>query len=110
MSPANAAIWHRYLARLPKVGDLRIVLRSDATAVAIIELVAVTHTAFRFVDTAFAAREGEGDGTLRYWRDAHRNYFQRVCARFGGQFSDDTVVICQSFDLLWNGNQGDSDL
>lgn len=84
---------------LPNVGDLSIVLRGDETPVAIIELIAVKHMAFAAVDAAFAAREGEGDGSLAYWRDAHRNYFSRVCARLGGRFDDQTIVICQSFEV-----------
>ena len=103
---ASLAVEFTSLAQpLPKAGDLSIVLRADTTPVAIIELILVQHLAFDAVDAAFAAREGEGDGSLAYWRAAHRDYFGRVCARLGGQFNDQTVVICQSFDVLWT-NKG----
>src|SRR5262249_36984325 len=49
---------------LPGVGDVSVVTRADGTAVAIIELVEVRHVPFQAVDAAYAADEGEGDGTL----------------------------------------------
>ena len=86
---------------LPKYGDVSIVTRADGVPVAIIELVDVRQVPFLDVDAAFAAAEGEGDGTLASWRAAHRRYFGRVCARQGGEFRETTPVICQRFRLAW---------
>jgi hypothetical protein len=36
---------------------------------------------FEEVSEEFAAIEGEGDGSLRYWREVHWTYFGRVCKR-----------------------------
>jgi uncharacterized protein YhfF len=71
-------------SRLPRVGDVSIVTLADGTPVAIIELVEVRQLPFDVVDAAFAADEGEGDGSLKWWRRAHRRYFARVCARSAG--------------------------
>jgi len=89
---------------LPTVGDVSIVTTADDRPVAIIELTEVRHVRFDAVDETFAAAEGEGDGSLAWWRDAHFRYFTRVCARLGGNFDDASVVICQRFRLLWNGH------
>lgn len=86
---------------LPAVGDIGIVLSGDGVPMAIIELVEVRHLPFRDVDAAFAADEGEDDGTLASWRDAHRAYFGRVAARAGLRFDETTTVICQRFRLVW---------
>jgi len=86
---------------LPKSGDVSIVTRADGVPVAIIELVEVRQVPFQEVDAAFAADEGEGDGTLASWQAAHRKYFGRVCARQGGEFGETTLVICQRFRLAW---------
>ena len=88
---------------LPAVGDVSIVTLANGTPVAIIELVEVREIPFQAVDAAFAAAEGEGDGTLVWWQAAHRRYFVRVCARLGGTFDETTPVICQRFRVLWNG-------
>jgi uncharacterized protein YhfF len=86
---------------LPAPADVSIVTRADGTPVAIIELAEVRHVPFDAVDAAFAADEGEGDGTLAWWQAAHRRYFGRVCARVGGNFDETALVICQRFRLLW---------
>lgn len=86
---------------LPAVGDLGIVLLGDGKPVALIELTSVRHLAFQAVDAAFAAEEGEGDGSLAWWQTAHRGYFGRIAARNGAQFDEATLVICQKFRLLW---------
>jgi len=88
---------------LPQAGDVSIVTLADGDPVAIIELVDVRHTPFQAVDAGFAAEEGEGDGSLEWWQLAHRRYFGRVCARFGGTFDETSVVICQRFRLVWGG-------
>jgi len=86
---------------LPARGAVSIVTRADGTPVAIIEFTEVRHIPFHGVDAAFAADEGEGDGTLAWWRAAHRKYFSRVCARGGGSFDETALVICRRFRLLW---------
>ena len=93
---------------LPVAGDVSIVMRGDGSPLAVIEFVEVRQIPFQFVDAAFAADEGEGDGSLAYWRLAHREYFSRVCARFGGIFDETTSVICQRFQLLWSDDPAGS--
>jgi uncharacterized protein YhfF len=88
---------------LPAAGDVSIVLLADGTPVVIIEEVEVRHLPFEAVDAAFAADEGEGDGSLAWWQAAHRRYFGRVCARLGGRFDETTPVMCRRFRLVWRG-------
>jgi uncharacterized protein YhfF len=88
---------------LPKVGDVSIILSGSGAPVAIIELYEVQHLPFDAVDEEFVSLEGEGDGSLAYWRAAHTEYFNGVCKRLGGRFDETTPVICQSFRLLWRG-------
>lgn len=56
---------------------------------------------FGAVDEALAAQEGEGDGSLAYWRDDRASYFGVVCARSGGTLKKSTPVLCQRFRLVW---------
>ena len=101
MGPAAANFWQRYLDTLPveftslgmplpKVGDLGIVLLGDGSPVALIELTSVRHLAFQAVNAAFAAEEGEGDGSLAWWQTAHRGSFGRIAAQNGAQFDEAT--------------------
>jgi uncharacterized protein YhfF len=84
----------------PASGDVSIVTRGDGTPVAIIGTTDVRLVPFGQVDAEFAATEGEGDGSLAYWRDAHTEFFGRVVARLGGRLDDATLVVCERFRLL----------
>ena len=53
------------------------------------------------VDAGFAAAEGEGDGSLEYWRRAHWDYFSRRCAILGRTPSADMPVILERFALIY---------
>jgi uncharacterized protein YhfF len=86
---------------LPKVGDLSIILDGRGNPVGIIERTSVDLVPFHSVDEEFAAYEGEGDGSLRYWREAHTWYFNGVCSRLGAPFDKSTPVLCQRFRLVW---------
>ena len=87
---------------LPAAGDLSIVLDGKGTPVGIIERTSVDLVPFRAIDEEYAAFEGEGDGSLAYWREAHLWYFNTVCARLGGKLEPDTPVLCQRFRLVWS--------
>jgi uncharacterized protein YhfF len=75
-------------------------MRGDGTPVGIIETTDVRLVPFGEVDAGFAATEGEGDGSLAYWREAHTDFFGRVVARLGGRLDDASVVLCERFRLL----------
>jgi uncharacterized protein YhfF len=53
------------------------------------------------VDADFAAAEGEGDGSLAYWREAHWAYFSRRCETLGRTPSNDMPVILERFALIY---------
>lgn len=86
---------------LPTVGSVSIILRGNLTPVAIIERTEVRTLPFEEVADEYAAIEGEGDGSLAYWRQTHREYFNSVCERLGGSFEERTPVICQVFRVVW---------
>ncbi|MDF1522053.1 MAG: ASCH domain-containing protein, partial [Trueperaceae bacterium] len=56
--------------------------------------------AFDEVDEAYAALEGEGDGSLAYWRAAHWDVFGRECARIGRLPAPDMPVVCCAFEVV----------
>ncbi len=60
---------------MPYVGLYNNVLDSDGRAVAIVETTSVEVVPFDEVTEEHAYLEGEGDHTLRYWREAHEDFF-----------------------------------
>jgi uncharacterized protein YhfF len=76
-------------------GERWIVLDGRGLPRCVIESTEVTYRRFGEVDAAFAHDEGEGDRSLAYWRQAHRNYFGRQ-----GKFSEDMMLMCERFRLV----------
>lgn len=88
---------------LPQPGDLSIVTTFDGRAVCIIETRRVDIVPFDQVDAEFAATEGEGDGSLAYWRRAHEAFFGRECQRLGRTPQPDMPVVCERFEVVFRG-------
>ncbi|GEM02260.1 Uncharacterized protein YhfF [Halolactibacillus halophilus] len=82
---------------LPKVGDYSVILDGDGKAVAIIETTHVEICPFDEVTAAHAFLEGEGDRSLRYWRDVHEPFFKQELEEINQPFHDKISVVCERF-------------
>jgi uncharacterized protein YhfF len=91
---------------IPKPGDLSIVTRFSGEPVCVIETARVQVVPFNEVTARFAATEGEGDGTLEYWRQVHTAYFGRECKRLGREFSADMPIVCEEFEVIFRASDG----
>lgn len=85
----------------PKVGDLTVVTDWQGTALCVIETTRIDVVPFDQVSEEFAATEGEGDGSLRYWREAHEAFFARECARIGREPHPQMPVLCERFQIIY---------
>ena len=86
---------------LPAPGDLSVVTTWAGEPLCIIETLSLDVVPFHSVTAEFAATEGEGDGSLAFWRKAHRDYFTRECARLQSEFSEDMPVACERFSVVY---------
>lgn len=86
---------------VPKPGDLTVVTTWDGLPKCVIETTQVDITPFCEVTAEFAAIEGEGDGSLQYWREAHKAYYARECARIGRIPSPSMPVACERFKVVY---------
>ena len=85
---------------IPEVGDVEIVVNHRNEPVLVTRIVKVEVVPFNEVGADFAAREGEGDSSLAYWREAHWAYFSGECRRIGRAPSQAMPVVCSSFEVL----------
>lgn len=85
---------------IPKVGEIEIVVDHLNAPSLVTRITEVEVVPFNEVSAKFAAREGEGDGSLEYWRKAHWEYFSRECQRIGREPMDTMPVVCSSFEVL----------
>jgi uncharacterized protein YhfF len=86
--------------QIPRTGDIEIVVTHRGEPVFVTRLASVTIVPYCGVTAEYAAIEGEGDGSLAHWRDAHWEYFSRECRRIGRQPAQDMPVICSVFEVL----------
>ena len=103
---ATASLLWSYQAEgepLPQVGDLSLVTDWAGEPQCVIETTTVQVVPYEQVPEAFAATEGEGDGSLAYWRRAHWACFGRECARLGREPQLDMPVVCERFEVIWRG-------
>lgn len=85
---------------MPRVGDIEIVVDHSLEPVLVTRLTRVEVVPFSQVSAEYAAIEGEGDGSLKYWQEGHWRFFTRECARIGREPTQDMPVVCSVFELL----------
>ena len=86
---------------IPQAGLITIVLDGRGGPLCIVETVEVSIRKYNEVDAEFARAEGEGDLSLNYWREAHRNFFSRVLPKIGKEFSEDMPLVCERFRVIY---------
>ncbi len=83
--------------RLPQVGDINIILDSREEEICVTVNTAVYRKPFKDITEEYAFREGEGDKSLKYWKDGHAAFFMEETE---GKFTEDMEVVCEEFELL----------
>jgi uncharacterized protein YhfF len=86
---------------MPVLGGYSLVTDHAGTPLLIIRTTQVEIRPYGAVDADFAAAEGEGDGSLQYWQEAHWAYFSRRCAAMGRTPSEDMPVVLERFALVY---------
>lgn len=92
---------------VPKPGDHVLVLDGAGVPACIWRTVRIDILPFIEVGEDFAAAEGEGDGSLAYWREGHRRYFGRQAEREGFAFDERIEVVCERFEIVWPPEMAD---
>ena len=86
---------------LPKAGEYSIVLDAADNAVCVIRTTAVSIVPFLDVSPEHACKEGEGDKSLAFWRDVHREFFSDCLKEVGMEFTEDMQVVCEEFEVVY---------
>ena len=93
--------WEAEGKPLPRAGDLWVEVDGSGQPVCITETLEVTVRKYNEVDADFARAEGEGDLSLEYWQEAHRNFFSRTLPKIGREFSEEMPLVCERFRLIY---------
>ena len=87
--------------KMPEVGDYSIVLDSYDNAVCVIKTTKLYVSEFDDVTAEHAAKEGEGDLSLEYWRRVHEEFFMGECEAYGIKFDGHFRVLCEEFECVY---------
>lgn len=97
------AQWDAEVEPLSRPGVFTVVLDGHDHPRCVIETTEVTLRRFIDVDARFAYEEGEGERTLASWRRDHWAYFTRALAPAGQEPTEDMVLVCERFRLVFDG-------
>ncbi|MDQ0297660.1 uncharacterized protein YhfF [Salibacterium salarium] len=98
---SNYKLYELEKEELPYAGLLNIILDGEGNAVAIAETTSVEIVPFDEVTAEHAYLEGEGDGTLSYWRDVHEPFFKKEFETINQDFDYKMPVVCERFKLVY---------
>ena len=83
-----------------EVGDYWLIPDFDNRPLYLVRVVEILTWPFRDVPYSWALVEGEGDLSLRWWRDAHYDYYSGQCKLWGVPWSEDLPVVCERWELV----------
>ncbi|MEO6696279.1 MAG: ASCH domain-containing protein [Ignavibacteria bacterium] len=86
---------------MPEVSDINIITDWSGMAQCIIRTVKVTILSFKEVTAEMAYKEGEGDRSLEYWKNAHVNFFIRDLKNENLKFTEDLKIVFEEFEMIY---------
>lgn len=86
---------------LPKIGDQYVITDWKGNAKAVIETTKVEQVPYNEITAEFAEIEGEGDKSLRYWKEVHEAYYKREMEPLGDSFSEEMIIVCEHFKTIF---------
>ena len=90
------------------VGDLHIVTDWTGVARCIIRITHIEVVAFRDIDAEHALSEGEGDGSLEWWRRAHWSYYERALSAIGKAPTPEMPIVFERFGVVYPSLRAES--
>lgn len=94
-------LYELYQEPLPQVGTYDVVLDGQGQAVCIVHITKVEVLPFDQVSAEHAYKEGEGDRSLAWWRQAHQDFFQPYFEEAGLVFSEQSPIVLEEFQVVY---------
>lgn len=99
----TSAVWEyeHYDEEIPKSNEYSIITDFEGNPKCVIRTTDVLRLNFDEVDETLAYIEGEGDKSLEYWRDVHKDIFSRILPSIGKEFTEKMPVIFEIFETVY---------
>ncbi|WP_338021646.1 ASCH domain-containing protein [Arthrobacter roseus] len=108
---ATAELVADFIARgdqVPRIGSHWIACDGQGVPRIVIRSTELRIGSFGSADAAFASDEGEDDLSLTSWQREHRNYWKRVSAAQGREWSENDEIVFERFAVVWPPQHADS--
>ena len=86
---------------MPTVGHLQVVVDWEGKPICIIEVDSVELCKYNQVSADFAFAEGEGDRSLKWWREAHWTFFVDECSEAAIQPNEEMLLVLERFHVVY---------
>lgn len=90
--------------KIPEPGCLSVILYSNGEAAGIIRDTKVSLVPFNEVSREHAYKEGEGERTLKEWREVHKRAFTPDYKAAGKEFDEKGICVLEEFELVYPFN------
>lgn len=94
-------VWRLEKRAVPESNQHIVLLDSQGTAVAVIQLLDVQTHPFEDVPESFAHKAGEGDRSLDTWKENQKPFFKRVLDEHALEFNTKVDILCVEFELVF---------
>jgi uncharacterized protein YhfF len=85
---------------IPQIGQIEIVVDHQNEPALVTRITRVEVAPYNQVTAEYAAIEGEGDVSLKYWREVHWAFFSCECKRIGRVPTESMPIVCTVFEVL----------
>ncbi len=86
---------------LPKPGEYSVIQDGKGNAVCIIKTTKVYITTYDQVSEQHAFKEGEGNRSLDYWRQVHKEFFTNELSTINHPFNEKLKLVCEEFEVVY---------
>lgn len=102
----SSPFWDYADGRIPFPGALSVLLDGRGEPVGIVETLGVERVRLRDVTEEMARAYGEGERTLRWWRQVIGDWYRDKAARDGQSFSEDDEILWEWIAVVRRGPFG----
>lgn len=87
--------------QLPATSGFSIILDGQGQPRCVVKTTLVKVVPFSEITENDAAKEGEGDLSLRYWRDVHEKFWRGNLDMYDLAFSEEMLVVFEEFKVVY---------
>lgn len=85
----------------PEIDEIDVITNWKHEPICIVKITRIEVRPFGEVEESFAITEGEGDQSLKYWREVHWPFFSQECKALGKQPSEKMPIVLQWFKVVY---------